>query len=146
MITVTSKVPVGLYGPPLHLLQPVAAQKQPFTGILRFYLRRLPWNELIKVLIDRCGLAKAPVSTVWWSVTIHIMLIVDVSGEPYFALWQEHRNTQRVYWCVSKAFINETSTSVKPLETLLVCFTPPKVQATDLEIGEELAVVVVSTT
>jgi hypothetical protein len=44
-----------------------------------------------------------------------------------------------------KAFIKETSTSAKPLEILLVCFTTPKVQATDLEIGEELIAVVIPT-
>jgi hypothetical protein len=47
---------------------------------------------------------------------------------------------------VSKTFVEEASSSVKPMKIFLVCFTSPEVQATDLEIRKELAVVVFSTT
>ena len=81
----------------------------------------------------------------WGSRPIDIMLIADISEEPNLALRYEHGHTQRMNWCVTKSFIEESTSSVQPVEIFLVCFGSEIVQISHFEVRQELAIVVVPT-
>lgn len=72
------------------------------------------------------------------------MLIPHVPEKPHLALFREQRHREGVDWCISVSFVVEAAVHV---EVLKVGFWPcraKKVQRAYLEIGEELAVVVVA--
>ena len=72
------------------------------------------------------------------------MLIADIPEEPDLALGHEHGHAQGMDRSIAKSFIVEASASVQPIKVLLVCFASKEVEAANLEIGEELAIVVVA--
>lgn len=79
------------------------------------------------------------------TVPVNIMLIPDIPEEPNLALGYEHGHAQGMDRGIAKSFIVEASASVQPIKVLLVRFASKEVEAADLEVGEELTVVVVTT-
>ena len=76
---------------------------------------------------------------------VDIVLIAHVPKEPDLTLRHKHSNAQRMNRRVSKSLIIEPAAPVQPLEVFFVRFTPEEVQIPNLEIGEELAVIIVAT-
>ena len=72
------------------------------------------------------------------------MLVSNISEEPYLALRHEHSHTQSMYGRISKSLIVEASSSIQPVKISFIGFAAEEVQVPNLEIGEKLAVVVVS--
>ena len=78
------------------------------------------------------------------TLPIDVMLVSDISKEPYLALGYEHGHTQSMYRSVSKSLIIEASSSVQPVKVFLIRFAAEEVQVPNLEVREELAIVVIS--
>lgn len=72
------------------------------------------------------------------------MLVSNISEEPYLALRYEHSHTQSMYRRISKSLVVEASSPVQPIKVSLVRFAAEEVQVPNLEVGEKLAVIVVS--
>lgn len=72
------------------------------------------------------------------------MLVSNISEEPYLALRHEHSYTQSMYRRISKSLIVESSSSIQPVKVSFIRFAAEEVQVPNLEVGEELAIVVVS--
>lgn len=60
-------------------------------------------------------------------------------------LGKEHRNAERVDGSISESFVVEAAAAIQPFKVLLVRFPSEEVEITNLEVGEKLAVVVIST-
>lgn len=73
------------------------------------------------------------------------MLVSNIPKEPNLALRYEHSHTQSVYRRISKSLVVEASPSIQPVKVSFIRFAAEEVQVTNLEVGEELAIVVVST-
>ena len=75
---------------------------------------------------------------------VDVMLISDISKEPYLAFRYEQGNTQSMYGRITKSFVVETTSSVQPIKVSLIRFATKELETSNLEIREELAVVIVS--
>jgi hypothetical protein len=75
---------------------------------------------------------------------VDIVLVSDIPKEPDLRFRNKHRNTQCMNRRISKSLIVETSTSVQPVKILLIGLPTEETQIADFEIGEELAIVVVT--
>ena len=72
------------------------------------------------------------------------MLIPDISEEPRRRLGRKHGHAQRVDRGIAESFVEEPAMLVEPVKVLLVLFCSEEVEASDLEVREELAVVVLA--
>lgn len=72
------------------------------------------------------------------------MLVSNIPKEPYFALGHEHSHTQSMYRRISESLVVEASSSIQPIKVSLIRFAAKEVEVSDLKVGEELAIVVVS--
>lgn len=72
------------------------------------------------------------------------MLVSDISKEPYLALGHEHGHTQSMYRSISKSLIVKASSSIQPVKVSFIRFAAEEVQISNLKVGEELAIVVIS--
>ena len=79
------------------------------------------------------------------TVPVNVMLIPNIPEEPDLALGHEHGHAQGMDGRIAKSFIVEASASVQPIEILLVRFAPKEFKAANLEVGEELTIVIVTT-
>lgn len=73
------------------------------------------------------------------------MLVSNIPEEPYLALRHEHSHTQGMYRRISKSLVIEASSSIQPVKVSFISIAAEEVQVPDFEVGEKLAVVVVST-
>ena len=143
-ISISSRQPLSILHPPSLLLQPIPTQELPDTCIIRLSLRTLHRHQLVKVLIERRGLAGASCRRIGRTLTIDIMLISDIPKEPDLSLGHKHRDAERMDRCIAEALVVEPTAFVEPVKVSLVGFSPEEVQRADFEVGEELAVVVVA--
>lgn len=163
MIPIPPKHPLAILAPPSLLLQPPPSQKLPDAGIVRFLLRGLERDEPVEVLVDGGGFAGAAVGGLGGTVSgcgvsgkshrsvgggdcipVDIVLVTNVPEEPDLVLGDEHGDAEGVDRGVSKALVIEATASVEPIEILLVGLAAEEVEVADLEVGEELAVVVIT--
>ncbi len=72
------------------------------------------------------------------------MLIADISEEPDLIFGYKHGNTQSMNRGIPKSFIVEAAAPIQPVKVFFVCLAAKVIEIADLEVGEELAVVVVS--
>lgn len=72
------------------------------------------------------------------------MLITDISEKPNLTLRHKHRHAQRMDRRISKPLVIKASSPVQPIEVFFICHAAEEIQIPDLEVGEELAVVVVA--
>lgn len=77
-------------------------------------------------------------------IPVDIVLIANISEEPDLVFGHKHGNTQSMNRCIPKSFVVETAASIQPVKVFFVCLAAEEIEIADLEIGEELAVVVVS--
>ena len=75
---------------------------------------------------------------------IDIMLVANVAEPPLAVLRQEHGNAEGMDGRVTEPFIEEATAAVEPVEIRLVAVGAEEIQGSDLEVGEELAVIVVT--
>lgn len=80
----------------------------------------------------------------WWAVPVDVVLVSNISEEPYLALRYEHGHTQSMYRRISKSLVVEAASSIQPVKVSFIRFAAEEVQIPNLEVREELAVVVVS--
>lgn len=75
---------------------------------------------------------------------VDVVLVSNISEEPYLALRYEHGHTQSMYRRISKSLVVEAASSIQPVKVSFIRFAAEEVQIPNLEVREELAVVVVS--
>lgn len=71
------------------------------------------------------------------------MLVADVSEKVNLILREEQSSGYRVNRCITPSLIIETPLFIKEFKVLLVCFSTPEIEVCNLEIGPEMAQVVV---
>lgn len=75
---------------------------------------------------------------------VDVVLVANVLEVPDLALGDEHGDAEGVDGCVAEALVVEPAAAIEPLEVFLVCLAAEEAEVADLEVGEELAVVVVA--
>ena len=71
------------------------------------------------------------------------MLVADVSEKVNLILREEQSSGYRVNRCITPSLIIEPPFFIKEFKVLLVCFSTPEIEVCNLEIGPEMAKVVV---
>ena len=123
-------------------------QPQPYTRITWFDLGTLHGDELVEVLVQGRRLTRAAMQPLtarsrrWRTMPGRIMLIADVPEEPDLVFARKERECKRVYRRVSVALVEEAAAAVQVGEEGGVGLGAEEVQARNLEVAEELAVVV----
>ena len=72
------------------------------------------------------------------------MLVSNIAEPPLLMFGQEHGHAEGMNGRVTKPFVVEAAGTVKPVEISLVALGAEEVEGTDLEVGEELAVIVIA--
>ncbi len=72
------------------------------------------------------------------------MLVSDISKEPDLPLGHKHGDAERVDGRISEPLVVKASTPIEPVKVALVGFAPEEAQITNLKVGKELTVVVVT--
>ena len=72
------------------------------------------------------------------------MLIPHIPEEPNLPLRHEHRHAKRMNRRISEPLVVKSTPAIQPLEILLVRLSPEEVEGSDLEIGKELAIIIIA--
>ena len=69
---------------------------------------------------------------------VDIMLVANISKEPYLTLWYEHCDAESMYRCIANPFVVEAAGFVEPIKIRFVTLTAPEIERADFEIGKKI--------